>query len=188
MRCFCSPSQFLVVQVTSSRYWARVSLFCSTSAAFRRISPTPFPNPPNEPERRYALAQKSWLRSLLRESRGKIMSRLSLLLCVALANGALPHPRTRLHERRGLIARPTSPQACTSARSAPCARLLPFVPRAQPWLTTRSGRSRCSVWLPHALRRSAHPKPWVDWWRSSQVSLPRTHSHPDTCSDGQPRH
>ena len=28
MRCFCSPSQLLVVQVTSSRYWARVSLFC----------------------------------------------------------------------------------------------------------------------------------------------------------------
>ena len=24
-------NQFLVVQVTSSRYWARVSLFCSTS-------------------------------------------------------------------------------------------------------------------------------------------------------------
>ena len=37
-----------MVQVTSSRYWARVSLFCSTSAAFRRISPTPFPNPPND--------------------------------------------------------------------------------------------------------------------------------------------
>ena len=29
MRCFCSPSQLLVVQVTSSRYWARVSLFCT---------------------------------------------------------------------------------------------------------------------------------------------------------------
>ena len=33
-------NQFLVVQVTSSRYWARVSLFCSTSAAFQRISRT----------------------------------------------------------------------------------------------------------------------------------------------------
>ena len=48
MRCFCSPSQLLVVQVTSSRYWARVSLFCSTFAALQRISRTPFPNPPND--------------------------------------------------------------------------------------------------------------------------------------------
>jgi len=50
IHCFCSPSQFLVVQVTSSRYWARVSLFCSTFAAFQRISPTPFPNPPRRLE------------------------------------------------------------------------------------------------------------------------------------------
>ena len=47
---FCSPSQFVVVQVTSSMYWARVSLLCSTFAAFQRISPTPFPNPPKRLE------------------------------------------------------------------------------------------------------------------------------------------
>ena len=29
-------------------YWARVSLFCSTSAAFRRISRTPLPTEPAE--------------------------------------------------------------------------------------------------------------------------------------------
>ena len=49
IRCFCSPS-WPVLGGPSHRIevLVRVSLFCSTFAAFQRISPTPFPNPPND--------------------------------------------------------------------------------------------------------------------------------------------